>query len=189
MHNFIAYFRKGSDFLKSYWAKWRRKQVAFFHGRTVKVILSHRRIAKAANSKAFSCKLRDNTTHSKGLITWAGEAMRISSVLPAVLFLAWFNRRAAQQARLLMGDFHPESQLTWLAWLSYNRKVDFCCVQLRSWDLCKASQRVSYNQALSSTARCYALPLTLTYFSKPPSTNTKLPPPPAPNIFIPPSLY
>ena len=56
------------------------------------------------------CKLRDNTTHSKGLITWAElafipvlyeksqpgaaifierlEATRISSVLPAVLFLA-----------------------------------------------------------------------------------------------------
>ena len=36
MHNFIAYFRKGRDFLKSYWAKWPRQQVAFFHGRTVK---------------------------------------------------------------------------------------------------------------------------------------------------------
>ena len=30
MHNFIAYFRKWGDFLKSYWAKWPRKQLAFF---------------------------------------------------------------------------------------------------------------------------------------------------------------
>ena len=42
-----AYFQKG-DFLKSYWAKWPRKQVAFFHGRTV----------KGAESKIFTCKPR-----------------------------------------------------------------------------------------------------------------------------------
>ena len=36
MHNLIAYFRKGGDFLKSYWAKWPRKQVAFFHRRNRK---------------------------------------------------------------------------------------------------------------------------------------------------------
>ena len=93
--------------------------------------------------------------------------MRINSVLPAVLFLAWFNRRAARQARLLMVNFHPGSQLTWLAWLSYNRRVDFCCVQLRCEDLCKASQSVSCNQALSSTARFYALPLTSPIFQSP----------------------
>ena len=46
MHNFIAYFRKGGDFLKSYWAKWPRKQVAFFHNRTV----------KGAESNIFKCK-------------------------------------------------------------------------------------------------------------------------------------
>ena len=46
MHNFIAYFRKGGDFLKSYWAKWPRKQVAFFHGGTV----------KGAESNIFTCK-------------------------------------------------------------------------------------------------------------------------------------
>ena len=32
---------------------------------------------KAANFKAFKCKLRDNTTHSKGLITWAGLAVSV----------------------------------------------------------------------------------------------------------------
>ena len=36
IHNFIANFQKGGDFLKSYWAKWSRKQVAFFHIRSVK---------------------------------------------------------------------------------------------------------------------------------------------------------
>ena len=128
MHIFIRYFRKGGDFLKSYWAKWPRKQVAFFNGRTVKGtesniftckprsifktlglirlsrILSYK--TKAANFKAFTCKLRDNTTHSKGLITWAGEAIRMRSVLPAVLFLSWFIRRAARQPWLL-GKFPP----------------------------------------------------------------------------------
>ena len=47
MYNFIAYFWKGGDFLKSYWAKWPRKQAAFFHGRTI----------KGAESNIFTCKL------------------------------------------------------------------------------------------------------------------------------------
>ena len=46
MHNFIAYFRRGGYFLKSYRAKWPRKQVAFFHGRTV----------KGAETNIFTCK-------------------------------------------------------------------------------------------------------------------------------------
>ena len=48
MHNFIADFWKGGDILKSYWAKWPLKQVAFFHNRTVKV----------AESNIFTCKPR-----------------------------------------------------------------------------------------------------------------------------------
>ena len=36
LHNFIAYFQKGGDFSKSYWAKWPRKLVSFFHCETVK---------------------------------------------------------------------------------------------------------------------------------------------------------
>lgn len=36
MNNFIADFRKRRNFLKSYRAKWSRKQVAFFQVRTVK---------------------------------------------------------------------------------------------------------------------------------------------------------
>jgi len=41
--------------------------------------------------------------HEKGqpgaaIFVWRLEAMRMSSVLPAVLFLAWFIRQAAQQA-------------------------------------------------------------------------------------------
>ena len=36
MHNFIADVRNGGDFSKSYWTKRSRKQVAFFHVRTVK---------------------------------------------------------------------------------------------------------------------------------------------------------
>ena len=34
MHNFVAHFRKGGNFLKSYKAKWPRKQVAFIQDRT-----------------------------------------------------------------------------------------------------------------------------------------------------------
>ena len=49
-----------------------------------------------------------------------------------------------------------------------NREVDFCCVSLRCRDLCKAGQSSSCNQAISSTARFYALSLDLTDFLKPP---------------------
>ena len=131
MHNFIAYFRKGRDFLKSYWAKWPRKQVASFHGRTV----------KGEESNIFTCKPRSivfkifgliklnrflsYTNHESGKFqsfyeqncvtiqltvrAWSheqGEAMFMRSVLPAVLFLAWFIRRAARQPWLL-GKFPP----------------------------------------------------------------------------------
>ena len=51
------------------------------------------------------------------------------------------------------------SQLTKLARLSYNRKVDFCCVSLGCWNLCKAIQLGSCNQTLSFIAGFYALPL------------------------------
>ena len=122
MHNFIAYFWKGGDFLKSYWGKWPRKQVVFCHGWTVigaesniftcklrSIFKSLRLITlshipsytshKAANSKVFTCQLRDSTNHSKGLIT-SRKAMHMNSVLPAVMFLAWFIRWAAPQAWL-----------------------------------------------------------------------------------------
>ena len=46
-HNFITDVRKGGDFLKSYWAKYSRKQDAFFHVRTVKM----------AKFNVFTCKL------------------------------------------------------------------------------------------------------------------------------------
>ena len=67
-------------------------------------------------------------------------------------------------------------QLTGLAQLSYNHKVDFCCVSLRCWDLCKDSQPGSCNQPFSSVARFYALPLGLTDFLKPPAHTKFLPP-------------
>ena len=49
------------------------------------IAFSHSRTTKAADSKAFTCKLLDNTSNSKGLITEAGKAMRSNSVLSAVL--------------------------------------------------------------------------------------------------------
>ena len=44
---FIADVGKGGDFLKSYWAKWSRKRVAFYDVRTV----------KGAKSNIFTGKL------------------------------------------------------------------------------------------------------------------------------------
>ena len=62
----------------------------------------------------------------------------------------------------------PANRSGWLAQLSYNGKVDFCCVKLRCWYLYKASQPGSCNQAPSSIARLNALPLDLADFLKPP---------------------
>ena len=72
------------------------------------------------------------------------------------------------------------SQLTGLARLSYYRKVDFCCVWLRCRDLCKASQPSSCNQALSSIARFYALPLTSPIFQSHRAHTQNFSPPPIP---------
>ena len=58
----------------------------------------------------------------------------------------------------------PGSQLTGLVRLSFNRKVDFCCVELRCQELCKGSQPGLCNEAPSSTATFYALPLTSPIF-------------------------
>ena len=142
-------------------------------------MFSHARTRKAANSKVFTWKLRDNTTHSKGVIrAWAVEAMRMNSLLPAVLFLTWFIRQASLQAWFTwkISTLDPGitiliSQLTRLAWLSCHRKVDFCCVKLRFRDLCKASQPYSCNQALSCIARFYALPWLHRVFKAPEHTH------------------
>ena len=58
------------------------------------------------------------------------------------------------------------SQLTGPVWLTYNRKVDFCCVYLRCPDLRKESQPSSCNQALSFIDRFSAFPFDLTDFSQ-----------------------
>ena len=85
-HNFIAYVPKRGDFLKSCWSKWTSKQVAFFcsncergkdqhfHVQTPCVTVIFKQTTKMANSQAFMCKLCDNTTHRKGLVTWPGLA-------------------------------------------------------------------------------------------------------------------
>ena len=57
MHNFTACVRKRGDFLKSFWGKGTRKQVAFFHDRTV----------KGAKSNIFTCKLHARQFFSKTL--------------------------------------------------------------------------------------------------------------------------
>ena len=84
MQNFIADVRKGGDFSKSYWTKRSRKQVAFFHVRTVKhlhlqtagVTVSFKTLGLSRLSRmvSYTCKLRGNTSHSERLITLAGLA-------------------------------------------------------------------------------------------------------------------
>ena len=168
MHNFIAYFRKGGGFVKPYWAKWPRKQVALFHGRTV----------KGAESNMFT--YRRSNAHEQCVTRCPVYRLVHSPERPASV-ICWKIFTRDPGITILW------SQLTGLARLSYNRKVDFCCVLLRCRDLCKASQPGSCNQALSSIARFYALPLDLTDFLKPPNTHTKCEP--SHNIFLPPSLY
>ena len=72
--------------------------------------------------------LVDSSGHPASVITW-----KISTRDPGITILG--------------------SQLTGLARLSYNRKVDFCCVKLRCRDLCKASLPGSCTQAPSCIAR------------------------------------
>ena len=86
----------------------------------------------------------------------------MSSVSPVILFLAWFYSPDRPKSTRDPSITILGSQLTGLARLSYNRKVDFCCVQLWCRDLCKAGQSSSCNQALKSIARFYALSLDLT---------------------------
>ena len=78
------------------------------------------------------------------------------------------------------------SQLTGMARLPYNRKVDFCCVKLRCRDLCEANQPGACNQAHSSIARFYTLLLTSPVFQSlrahTQNFTSTLPPP---NIFTP----
>ena len=66
--NFIADFRKGGDFLKSYWAKWSRKQVAIFHVRTL----------KGAESNICSCKPRSLQLF---LDSWVNQSKWYSLIL------------------------------------------------------------------------------------------------------------
>ena len=71
------------------------------------------------------------------------------------------------------------SQLTGLAWLSYNHKVDFCCIELRCRNFCKVSQPGSCYQALSSSQVLRPSPWPHWFF-KAPRTHThnfSLPPP------------
>ena len=197
MHNFIAYFRKGGDFLKPFWAKWPRKQVAFFHGRTV----------KEAESNIFTCK-PCSIFKTLGLIRLSRILSTTKTAIPKLshancvtiqLTIRAGSHDLGKQCPWTVcyllscfsldwlpwppgkGDysenFHPDagitilgSQLTGLARLSYNRKVDFCSVYLRCRVFCKVGQPGACNQALSSIAKFYAFPLTSPNFKAPEHT-------------------
>ena len=149
MHNFIAYFQKGGDFLKSYRTKWPHKQVVFFQGRTLKgaeskictckfitlvlIRLSH--ILTYTNHEgskfqSFHVQTGDDTTHSKGLITFEpGKQCAWTMCYPLSCFsIGWFALQA-----WLLGKFPPGkkgntklgSQITGLARLSHKCKSWF----------------------------------------------------------------
>ena len=90
MHNFIVDIRKGGDILKSYWAKSSRRSptssrancetVAF---KTLGLIRLSRIISntndESGKFQSFHVQSAWHTTHSKGLITWAGLASSADS--------------------------------------------------------------------------------------------------------------
>ena len=144
MHNFIAYFWKGGNFLESNRAKWPRKQ-AFFHCRTV----------KGTESNNFKCKGRSmySLIHEQ----WKRQIPKFSRANCVTIQLtvrAWSHEPGKQCAwtecyqlscsHLVHSLGRPASMITWkvsirdpgiiilvsqltgLARLSYNRNVYFC---------------------------------------------------------------
>ena len=132
-YNSFSYFRKGDDFLKSYWAKWslsrsnhKRGSVQHLLVQTAWVTIifknlglirlsrilsfSHTRTTKAANSKAFTCKLRDNTTHSKGLITRAGLSRFVGWL--ARLGVKWIGPARSRHFRKEISSSMHEQSVT-----------------------------------------------------------------------------
>ena len=61
---------------------------------------------KAANSKAFICKLRDDTTHSKGLIKWPGLAWFVGQAVCAeVTVIPYYMSQASLELPFLYRDW------------------------------------------------------------------------------------
>ena len=140
MHNFVACFWKGGDFLNLI-------QFAFIHGRTV----------KGAESNIFTSKPR-SVFKTLGLIRFEvvfyhtrtrkrkiPKVSRANCVTTQLTVRAWSRELEEQCAWTeyyplscfslgsfagppgkldYLENFHPDSQLTGLARLSYNRKVD-----------------------------------------------------------------
>ena len=144
MHNFIAYFWKGGNFLESNRAKWPRKQ-AFFHCRTV----------KGTESNNFKCKGR--SMYSLIREQWKRQIPKLSRANCVTIQLtvrAWSMSRGSNAheqsvtscpvSHLVHSPGRPASMITWkisirdpgiiilvsqltgLARLSYNRNVYFC---------------------------------------------------------------
>ena len=129
----------------------------------------------------------------KGPITYAVEAMLMNSVLPAcpVSCLVPPGRPASVITWKIstrdLGITLSGSQLTRLARSSYNRKVDFCCVELRCGI---SSRRASLAHIIRPyqfyIVSFYAFPLTSPIFQSPRGHSRNFTPL---NIFTPPSLY
>ena len=119
----------------------------------------------------------------KGPITYAGEAMLMNSVLPAcpVSCLVTPGRPASVITWKIstrdLGITLSGSQLTRLARSSYNRKVDFCCVELRCGISSRRASLAHIIRPYQFCSQFLRLPLDLTDFSKPPRTLKKFYPP------------
>lgn len=156
-NNFIAYFWKWGDFLKSCWAK--NDLVSKLHFFTIEPYKGQSPTSSCANCIIFLnpwfkyinlSHIFSYTNHKSDKFQsfhaqstwrynsqlgpdhmgkWSYKAMCMNSVsCPTVLFFTCLIHRATRQVWLL-GKFPPGIALTWgLARLSYNHKVDFCCV-------------------------------------------------------------
>ena len=95
----------------------------------------------------------------------------MSSVLLAVLFLAWFYSPDHPKSTRDPGITILGSQLTGLARLSYNRKVDFVAFNYGAEIFAKRASPAHVIRPLVLRPDFTPSPLTLTIFQSPPNTH------------------
>ena len=128
MHNFIAYFRKGGDFLKSYWAKWPRKEVTFFQGKNRKRgRVQHLTCEPLSIFKTFGLvrlsRILSYTNQHEPRIRQVPKLSRVSCVTIQLTVRVWSHEPGKQCAwtvcdplpcsRLVHSPGRPASVITW----------------------------------------------------------------------------
>ena len=184
MRNFIAYFQKGGDFLKSYRAKWPHKQVVFFHGRTlqgrvqhlhlqiynpcINQIKSYSHIHRPRRQQIPKLSCANWVTIQLTVKAWSHLSQGSNAHEQCVTHCPVFQLVDLPCKGDYVENFHPGNRETqnWdprlLGWFDchISAKVDFCCFYLRCHVFC------FYRQILCPL-------LNLTDFSKLPSAHTK----------------